>query len=181
LVTAADTWCLEADFLRGLVTEMEKEHKVLAVSSWSNIKYPEKIKGFSSDFFIIDVDWNKESKVWPINFNEFRKKFDDVFSLLYSIPTEKAAFQYKYQKYFINKYKDNEIWRERDKKLRRIIEREPVHINIKRINNWPEIGLYTNPEPTSKREILMERGLKLGKYADILIRSKDLTYYNNYY
>jgi len=40
LVTAADTWLLDVDFLKDLIDQMQREGKVLAASSWGRSKYP---------------------------------------------------------------------------------------------------------------------------------------------
>lgn len=189
LVTAADTWMLDVSFLKSIIKRMEKEKKVLAVSSWGTVVYPEKIRGFSSDFFIINIEWNRKTKILPFSYSEFVEKFFDIFSLNYSIPTLEGAFQYYYAKYFLDNFKDNEIWQNRDGKLLRIIEREPVHNkDIKnkkmklgeRFPSWPKIGLYTNPYPKEKQQILKKLKYNFGKYSNKLILAKNLDYYNNY-
>ena len=58
---------LELDFvidtvLEKVLAEMKEKNKVIAVSSWGQVKYPVKPNGFSTDFFIIDIEWNRKNK-----------------------------------------------------------------------------------------------------------------------
>ncbi len=182
LVTAADTWLLKINFLKKLIEEMETDHRLLAASSWGISKAPEKMTGFSTDFFIIDIDWNRKAKLFPFDYQKFKNKFADIFYLQYAQPTLEAAVQYQYQKYFADRFDDNDVWHERNRGLRRIVEREPVHKSINplfrgRIPSWPTIGLYTSPEPAEKRRALKRLGFAVGPYSEKLIAGKlDKTY-----
>lgn len=179
LITAADTWLLNAKFLKKVVREMEENGQVIAASSWGRSVYPEKPSGFSTDFFIIDIEWNRKAKLFPVDYDGFLNKFTDIFALQYSIPLVEGAVQYNYAKYFIENFESNEMWSERNKKFRRLIEREPVHNkNGRRLNVYPKIGLYTDPNPKEKQKALMKFKQKLGPNADKLISSKNLGYYN---
>jgi hypothetical protein len=178
LVTAADTWILNVPFLKKIVKEMELEGQVLAASSWGRSRAPEKITGFSTDFFIIDIEWNRKAKLFPLNYTAFKKRFADFFYLQYSYPVLESAVMYKFQKYFSEHYKDNEAWRQRNKMFRRIVEREPVHVKDERISSWPLIGLYTDPAPTEKRKALKKFGKNIGPNAQLLISGKLVKRYN---
>ncbi|MDD5039724.1 MAG: hypothetical protein PHY34_01105 [Patescibacteria group bacterium] len=180
IVTAADTWCINVRFLKKLLNEMERNAKVIAASSWSKTQYPVPIRGFSTDFFIIDIRWIRQTRVFPLHFNQFKQKFKDLFTVLWQMPNLEMAFQYQYSAYFMNTYHDNDIWITRDKLLERITEREPIHRpNGTRINDWPTIGLYTNPEPTTKRRALINNKLMLGPHAKKLIQTNKPNYYNH--
>lgn len=180
LVTAADTWMLDVDFLQKVVTEMEHEERVLAASSWGRAKAPEKSSGLSTDFFILDMEWNRESGLFPLDYDAFVERFSDLFALLWSVPTVEGAVQYKFQKYFNDTFEDNERWRNREAALRRIVEREPVHgpPDGQRTDNWPDIGLYTSPTPEAKRQALRRLRYDFGPHSRRLMTSKDLAYYN---
>ena len=183
LVTAADTWCLDPKFIKKVIQEMEEKEQVVAVSSWMVDMY-KKIKGFSTDFFIVDLEWNRKSKVWPLDYIGFKKKFIDIFALFYSQPFVEGAFQYAFQKHILNTYENNDTWRNRNKLVRRIIEREPIHktgadgMTQVRQDDWPEIGLYTNPDGKTKKKALEKLGLELGEYSKKLVGSSDISYYN---
>ncbi|MDD5252036.1 MAG: hypothetical protein PHT12_05390 [Patescibacteria group bacterium] len=174
LVTAADTWMLDAHFLKSVIDEMQRDGKVLATSSWGRAKAPEKIKGFATDFFVIDLDWNRRAKIFPLDYPGFIRKFADFFYLQYSQPIVEAAVQYKFQKHFATLFKDNDLWRERNRSFRRLDEREPVHdaATGNRQENWPNIGLYTSPEPKAKKAALKRLGLDVGPWAHKLITGK---------
>jgi len=179
LVTAADTWVLNTQFLKSIFEDMQKDKKVLAASSWGKAKAPDKATGFSTDFFILDVEWNRKSKLFPIDYDGFSNKFKDLFDLQYTIPTIEASVQYNFQKYFSDHFKDNDIWLKRNAALRRIVEREPVHkLNGERQENWPRLGLYTAPHPSEKQKILRRLKLDIGKFSHKLITSKNPSYYN---
>lgn len=179
LVTAADTWLLNEKFLKSLIDEMQNKNQVLAACSWGRSLYPAKPKGFSTDFFIIDLEWNRKSKLFPLNYDSFLKKYSDLFALQYSIPILEVAVQYKYAKYFIDNYKDNAIGYERNARFRRIIEREPVHSEQgNRLQVWSKIGLYTDPNPKDKQIALKKIKRSFGPNADKLKNNKTLGYYN---
>ncbi|MFA6160817.1 MAG: hypothetical protein WC766_01420 [Patescibacteria group bacterium] len=180
MVTAADTWCLNVNWIEGLIKEMEAKGQVVACSSWGHVKAPEKPTGFSTDFFIVDLEWARASKVFPLNYKKFKNSFQDVFLLNWSLPIVEACFQYRYARYFMQVYKDNDVWMNRNKFWRRISEREPVHVNGDRFSDWPKIGLYTSPEPLTKQKALKALKINLGKYSDKLLKAKDLSYYNNH-
>lgn len=178
LVTAADTWCLNVKFLKGLITEMERNNQVIAAASWSKTKYPIRIQGLSIDFFIVDIRWAKKAKIFPLHFQAFKNKFNDFLALIWKMPNLELTFQYQYNCYFMKNFKDNDIWRNRDKMIRRIREREPVHTQKGRTPDWPKIGLYTSPKPNTKQRVLKKLKLNLGPYSRKLIQAKNLNYYN---
>lgn len=179
LITAADTWCLNVQWLKSVVQEMGAKGQVIAVSSWGHSKAPVKPTGFSTDFLIVDLDWIRESHVFPLRYPDFKKKFADMFLLLWGQPTVEACLQWKYARYFFDNFMDNDFWHERDSSWRRLVEREPVHTDGQRQSDWPKIGLYTNPDPTTKRMVLRSLKLKLGQYGDKLSKAKDTGYYNH--
>lgn len=179
LVTAADTWCLNADWLKGVVGEMESAGQVLVVSSWGHSQAPIKPTGFSTDFLILDLEWARKAKVFPLNYPAFRKKFTDLFLLQWSMPTVEACLQWKFLRYFFDNFVDNDYWKTRNKSWRRLSEREPIHVDGQRQADWPKIGLYTDSEdPRSKQSALRRLKLKIGPCAEKLKESKDLSYYN---
>lgn len=179
LVTAADTWLLDVNFLQQLIKEMKRGNKILAASSWGRAIYPEKPTGFSLDFFVIDINWNRKSKLFPIDYEKFIKKFEEFFYVQYSQPVLEVCFQYSFQKFFAKKYIDNEIWLQKEKSFRRVVEREPVHDKKgQRQGSWPEIGLYTDPQPQDKKEALVKKKYDFGQFSHKLITAKDLSYYN---
>jgi hypothetical protein len=180
LVTAADTWILKSNFLRAIIAEMEQKGRFLAASSWGRVEPFNKPHGFSTDLFVIDIEWNRKAKLFPVDYDGFVKKFSDFFALQYGIPILEVAVQYNFQKYFISHFENNDMWRKRNQAFRRIFEREPVHSQKGvRFNAWPKIGLYTSPTPQVKQEALKKMKADFGPYTLKLIQAKNLSYYNN--
>lgn len=177
LVTAADTWLINTEFLEKLTARMEKEGKILAASSWLNA-VGQKPNGFSTDFFVIDIKWNRKHGLFPMHYDEFVKRFDDLYALQYSSPLVEKCVQYRFQKIFMKEYQDNETWRQREAAFRRITEREPIHIGPAHKEAYSGIGLYAFGDPRKKRNLLKKNKLDVGKYSHKLISSKDLKYYN---
>ncbi len=180
LVTAADTWMIKVSFLNTLIRDMERQQKVLAASSWGSAKAPERPRGLSLDFFLLDMRWQRAGKIFPIDYPGFVRKFADYFYLDWRQPVVEAAFQYRVERYFAERYQDNDIWRMRERSFRRIVEREPVHPKhgVHRRQAWPAIGLYTSPTPNEKRLALKRFKLDLGPYSHKLITARSLAYYN---
>lgn len=181
LVTAADTWCLNIKFLQGMIHEMERDGKVLAASSWGKAKFPERPHGLSTDFFIVDIEWNRKNKLFPLDYESFVKKFADYFFLEFSMPILEMCLQYSFQKLFWNSWNSNETWQERDRRFLRITDREPVHGESgERISTWPKLGLYTSPNPQEKRAALKKWKFSEGSFAKKLLNTKDLRYYKHF-
>ena len=176
LVTASDTWLIKPEVIKKIITRMAKEKRVLAASSWGRGKPNERPIGFSTDFFIIDIEWNRTHKLFPLNYELFIKKTEDLFALLYALPGLEMAVQFYFQKIFTRLYSDNDTWRQRNQALLRLTEREPVH-NAKgaRRENWPSLGLYTTPLSTEKRIALKKLKIRIGHYADTFIQNKKTT------
>lgn len=181
LVTAADTWCLNNRWLKSVVTEMQAKQQYLATSSWGTAKAPEKPTGFATDFFIINLQYNSRMRVWPIHFGAYQKRFTELSAFLYKTVSVESAFQYSYFKPILQKFRDNQVFWERETRLRRLVEREPVHFAggmARRRQSWPRIGLYTDPYPKEKQRALQKLRVVLGPNAEKLKRAKSLAYYN---
>ncbi len=179
LVTASDTWCLNIKFLQKIIQKMEDEGKVLAVSSWGKVKSPERPRGFSTDFFIVNIEWNRKKKLFPLNYESFVKKFADYFFLEFRIPTLEMCLQYSFAKLFWDPWNNNASWQERNQRFLRISQREPVHLETgERISSWPKLGLYTSPNALEKRMALKKWKFSDGQFAKKLLSAKDFEYYN---
>ncbi len=176
LVTTADTWMINVKFLERLIKKMKKEKKYVATCAWF-AKFPEKPHTLATDFFVIDIEWNKKSRVFPLNYKEFVEKFKDYFYLRWGIPLIEVAFMYNYFNWFgeVHNHDGNLIWQDAEKHLLRITEREPVHGEREwkkgrgRKEVWPKIGLYTWNDLKKKKELLKKKKLILGKYSKELI------------
>lgn len=82
IVTASDTWLLDAEYIRKIISEMKNGKKVLATCAWDDRGIANYDKnfimnlfqiGFATDFFILDMNWQRENKLFPLNFKSISK------------------------------------------------------------------------------------------------------------
>ena len=176
LVTAADTWIVQTEFLANLISEMEANEKVLATSSWVS-EFPAAPAGFALDFFVIDLQWNRHAQLFPLDYDDFFAKYADILALRYVPPFVEVALQYGYHKHFLKSFEDNDVWTTRDRHFRRIIEREPTHIRDND-NARMMTGIYHSHDAEKKKALLTEMGLDCGPYCHRLLTANDLSYFS---
>ncbi|HSX17669.1 MAG TPA: hypothetical protein VLH86_06245 [Patescibacteria group bacterium] len=176
LVAASDSWLLNVGYLEKIIATMQSENRVLAASSWFSA-YPQEMRGFSTDFFIIDITWNREAKLFPLGYDAFVKKFEDVLALNGEFPFMERAVQYYFQKYLMANYEDYSAKHHGNELMLRITSREPVD-GDQRAYNREEIGLFTAPDPAPKQAALKALGIELGPHSKKLVEATDLSYYN---
>ncbi len=189
VVLAADTWLLKPDYLYRLLENMRRMEKVLATTPWGMPGDDLKNKGFAGDFFVINLDWAKRNRFFPINYQKFYDQYIDLIryqgkaNILYE-DLLKANF-IKAATYDYAGRSDVGLGQYILAKILLIKERMPVHYKIDqkgfwlRQHEWPKIGLYTNHEPTGKQRILQKMKLEfMGSNSKKLIESKDLSYFN---
>jgi hypothetical protein len=176
LVAAADSWILDAAYLQKIIKTMERDGQVLAVSSWFSA-YPEDIQGFSTDLFVVDIQWARTSGMFPLDFDSFYARFADVYALQGTFPYLERAFHYYFMKWLMGHYHDYGVRVARDKLLLRITSREPINDSDREYNR-SNIGIFTSPDPSPKQAALKKLHTPLGKHAEKLKRAHDLRYYN---
>lgn len=168
VITAADTWLIKPNKLKKIIDKMEEENKIIACSSWLDIETKWLFRtGFSTDFFIFNLEWNRANKLFPIDYDNYVKKFRDfcLFRGLY--PYLEFAVAYYYLKHFadpmINQGKGKAFTPALDGILR-LEEREPIFKNdgLRRMA-FPKIGLYTYHDRNSKLRLLKRNKELLGK------------------
>lgn len=185
LVTASDTWFIKREFIEDLIEKMQREDKYIATSAWGISKDDSIFKmGFSQDFFILDLEWNKKSKFYPIDYDKYLDKFLDISHAIggtFLIP-ERAVGYYWLRYWYGKGYKDNDLGKMAKEKILRIAEREPIHLFdwSKRKMEWSELGLYTWHEADSKQKILKDAksNIFIGEYGNKLLYAKELSYFN---
>jgi len=182
VVLAADTWLVKPDYLENIVDKLVKNALYLATCPWGfagrNVIHD---VGMATDFFVMDWQWVKNSKMFPLKYEEFHKKYGDLF--LYQsggrVMLEKLAFA-KFIKANGTQY--NGMY-SRDFALSKTLllkERMPVHLNAEwlRKHYWPRMGLLTHHEAEPKRKILKKMNINVGKYLEKLVTSDNLDYFN---
>jgi hypothetical protein len=176
LVTASDTWAVDAGYLQDLVAKMGANGQVVAASSWRT-EWPAQLHGFSLDFFLIDRHWNSETAIFPLDYDAFYNKYAEVLGLMYIPPIPEAAFQTSYHGYFLSRYLDNDVLRQRDLHFRRIPEREPAAIR-ENARGREMTGIWHTHSTIEKQEMLRALGLSCGEHSNKLMMAEDLRYFN---
>lgn len=193
ITLASDTWFIKPEFLENIIKTMEKDNKYLAASVWGTKKRSNIWKrGGSMDFNIIDHKWSIQSSLFPIGYKEFVDKFDELFFYNDHTIYLEIVFMTRFIQAISRSVKissDNLLKPIAEKHIYRISEREPVHKDYRenilfkrdgfsRRMYWSKIGLLTHHEPEPKRKILKSKKLRIGKYTNQLIDSRDLSYFN---
>lgn len=173
IVLAADTWIVNSKKTLEIIDVMKEENKFIATSAWGSKEYNSIIRqGFAQDFFIIDVNWLRLSHFYPIDYQGYLDKFQDISFAIGqgSILPLELAISYYWQKYFSNIYQDYGFKMHLEDKIYRIKEREPIHINGERNMEYPEIGLYTYHEIEPKIKLIQKLkrdGLDIPDYEQL--------------
>lgn len=188
IVLASDTWLIKPEYVESLISRMKNDKLYLATCSWG---LPDRDNiadvGVAIDFFIIDLKWATKNKMFPIAYGKFQKKYKDLFAY-------QKAGNIMLEKLFLARYLEAVSRSEKIDGIARKIaiektlslkDREPVHSSIDEKGNWvrkmywPKMGLLTHHEPEPKRNILKKEKISNGKNIEMLLKNKDLSYYNN--
>lgn len=205
---AADTWILDPIFVHNIIEKMAVEGRYVAASCWGNPFENNPMKmGLSTDLFVIDTRWAKDCVLFPLNYDDFYKKYFEVLIFEKKIVFLERVFSLRFfqasQKHFGYMVSDYELAKKKDELLHRITEREPVHnyypdliyrkdaplkVKIKKAFNidspgyrnmyWPKIGLLTHHDPIQKQKDLINHSYPNMKYTNKFVKSNNLDYYN---
>lgn len=188
IVLASDTWLIKPAYIENILNKMKKDNLYLATCPWG---LPERNEirdvGMAVDFFIVDMKWATKYKMFPINYADFYKKYEELF--LYqkggNVMLEKLLYA-RYLKAVSRKENSGGVARKMAiKKRLDLKDRDPVHSHIDKegywVRNmyWSKIGLLSHHDPAPKKEILKEWGIKKGESIKKLMRSGNLMYYNS--
>ncbi len=188
VVLASDTWLIKLAYIENILNKMKKDNLYLATCPWG---LPERNEirdvGMAVDFFIVDLKWATKYKMFPINYADFYKKYEELF--LYqkggNVMLEKLLYA-RYLEAVSREEKSGGVARKKAiKKLHELKDREPVHSRIDKegywIRNmyWAKMGLLSYHDPTPKKKILKKNNVVVGKNIEKLLQSRDLSYYNN--
>ena len=193
IVVASDTWLVKPEYIEKIVSEMKKEEKYLATSVWGTQKLTNIwVRGSALDFNIFDLKWAKQSNLFPLNFKEFKDKYEELFFYNDHMVYLENLFMVRFKQSIKRSIKipsDNILKSIAESYVYRMIDREPVHTNseeniIFKSGGWkrkmyvPKMGLVTHHDPIPKQKILKKWKLKLGEYGNKFLNTKDLSYYN---
>lgn len=145
--------------------------------------------GMGLDFYIMDLQWVKKSKMFPLEFDKFCKKYEEIFYYKDDIPYLERVFAARFKQAITRVpgvESTNILKKTAEKHLLRLSEREPIHLHEGffkwkkqyRKMSWPELGLLGDHHPKPKKKLLKKLNPKLGKYGKKLIESDDISYWN---
>jgi len=175
IVSAADTWLIKPKYIQNKIKKMEADDNVFFACPWGTpTRNNPRELGISADFFILKADWEKKNKMFPARYGSFKKKYLDLARYLgaRNISYEKLLFAI-----FVSAcakedpMNNNQLRFTVRKRLLLFEERIPIHKDEdwNRFMQWPKIGLYTDHDLKYKKEMLIKKGLNLGKYSKKLI------------
>lgn len=190
VLLASDTWLIKPDYIEKIIRKMQKEQKYLATCPWGTKDKDNMWNiGMAIDFAVFDLKWSIKFKVFPIRYSEFKEKYSEIFDYKDEIIYVERVLAVRFKQAIIkatNMPSDNLVTKVATEHVYRMVEREPVHdtkgwfgIKKGRKMYFPEIGLLTHHEPKPKKKLLQKLNLSLGKNAEKLLNSHDLSYYNN--
>lgn len=210
ITLAADTWFLNPAFINNILEKMISENRQVAASCWGNPFDNDPMRmGLSTDFFIINKNWAKEYKLFPLHFDAFYKKYFEILAYEKKVIYLERVFSLHFfksaQKYFGIKVPDHLLTYKKDELLYRILEREPVHnyysdriyrkdasffekmkkmFNLKskgyRNMYWPSIPLLTHHDKYLKQKHLKNHTYPKSEFTLKFINSENLDYFNEY-
>jgi hypothetical protein len=135
------------------------------------------------DLFIIDLQWARTTKMFPIRYGAFQKKYGDLF--LYQNGSNVMLEKLLFARYLeaMNREGGNvgSLKKQAFAKILEMKEREPVHPkkgSWKRRMYWPKMGLLTHHDPAPKKLLLKRLNIRGGKEVRKLLNSKNLLYFN---
>ncbi len=192
IVLASDTWCVKPAYVSWLISTMQENKQRLATCAWGNVVENNIWQvGMAMDFFILDAQWAKNEKIFPIGYDRFVEQFGDLLLYMGSEVLPERVFSFSFRKLLrkevereVGIIQDFEYWNYVDKKVLKMVEREPVHFTengkFHRKNHWPVIGLCGQHDPHPKKEVLKTLEGVEGEHLHKLINSNDLAYYNQH-
>lgn len=193
IVLASDTWLVKPEYVEGMITTMQKEEKYLSCAVWGTKKLNNIwTRGCGLDFVIIDLKWATKSRLFPLQFTEFKSKYEELFFYNDQTIYLEVVFIVRFVQAIarsIVTVSDNILRPVAKSYIHRMIDREPVHTNskenlifkkggFKRNMHVPKMGLITHHDPIPKQEVLKRWKLSLGEHGQKFLGAKDLTYYN---
>ena len=186
LVSAADTWLLDGEFLRYKTEEMRKKKKILFSCSWDDIGGNENFQSFATDFFIFENNWVKNNSIFPLDLANYTQIFRESYlNIFHRFPKGNPYLEnhlaYQYISY-VKKIDLNSNIEQKAKNLfLRFHEREPIMSGDIRKMIWDNPLFITSHKPIDKKVFLLKNNfIPSGENMKKLIESSNLEYYNTF-
>ena len=182
---ASDTWLIKPAYLERILTRMKSENKYLASCPWGLPEYNNlRDVGIAVDFFILNYQWAKKYKMFPVDYGNFFNKYFELFSYQgQNISLEKLMLGRFIQAVFREKRINVGLRQYAYQKFLNLADRNPVHTHVDkdgywiRKMYWPKMGLLTHHEVLPKKQILKKAKITQGKNIKELLASKSLDYF----
>lgn len=188
VILAADTWCVKPEFISAAIRQMKQQQKILASAVWG---LPSKTSmfenGLATDFCIVDLQWAKRYKLFPLNWQQFNQRHGELLLFLRgaNVSVEKLLVTRLLQASF--RSTPNNVQRRgfAARLVLRMSQREPVHSRTDRSGYWvrtffwPTIGLLTHHDPLAKAKALRRFRLPLGPTVQKFLATKGQGTYNH--
>ncbi len=192
LILASDTWCVKPDYIASIVNGMSSQKKYLATSAWGSKKDTNMFKiGMSLDFSMMDMNFIRASRMFPLRYMEFVEKYEELLSYQGTQTYLERVFAVRF-KQAVSRVEsvpsENLVEKIAQAHIYHLIEREPIHYDLKRflqktigvrVMYWPKLGLITHHDPVEKQKVLRPYQLLLGEYGKRFLDAASLDYFNN--
>lgn len=190
IVLAADTWIVKPSYIEKVVSVMLNDEKYLATTTFAPHKGPN--WWFTTDFFIINIKWALKYNFFPIQYQEFINRNEEILIFL-GIPVIylEQVVATRYKQALINKIQipsENFIPTLFEKYIYNMKERDPLvelkedkstgEIKPEKKYYWRNIGIICSHDPYKKQKALREWNYELGEQGNSFIKATDLSYFN---
>lgn len=162
IILAADTWIINEQYLRKVLSKMKKEKLYLASCPWgSSFDNSPWSMGLATDFFIVDLMWANKYKLFPLNLANFRKKNGKVIDFIKRTLNLERLLAIKFLRCISVAHNIYDVYQRNEvatSKLFIMKQRMPIHTTIRgkytRKMYWPKIGLFTQHDLRKKLLLL---------------------------
>lgn len=193
ITLASDTWLVKPEYIEKMILSMEKEEKYLATAVWGTKKLTNIwTRGSALDFNIFNLKWATKSHFFPLKFQEFKDKYEELFFYNDQTVYPENIFIIRFKQAIARSVKivsENILKPVAESHIYRMKDREPVHTNseenlVFRSGGWKrmmyvaKMGLIMHHDPMPKQKILKKWKLLLGESGNKFLNATDLSYYN---
>jgi hypothetical protein len=181
---SADTWLANPTYLAAIVDRMRVSKMRLATCPWGSRENGNHWRvGMALDFFVVDLRWATEHRLFPIDYDDFVVKHGELVNFTGDVVYPERVFALRFlqamQTDHSVKHADANPWAACDERIYRIRAREPVHDDGGRRMWFPEVRLLTHHEPKEKQRVVRDLGLgACGPNLAKLAEASDLSYWN---
>ncbi|MFZ0158975.1 MAG: hypothetical protein WAL50_08115 [Kineosporiaceae bacterium] len=197
---ASDTWLYDPAWIRGVLADMRADEMRLAAASWEISDFVHGLariggkhllpaSGLSTDCFVLDIPWARNSGMVPLRYIEFLEQYGDLLNYFQELPLVERFFEGRYLQ-AVRRSLRQQRWakdpwgsegpRQARRMLRVMSERgvdpqgrwAPSHKG-----HWPNLGLVTSEDARVKQAIVRANPRLRGASLDRLRRDDDTAWF----